>query len=210
MPRPATSATCARDVQHGLWSASRLRPLLRGSGRADVATPVAIAAASGGWGSPPVSLSATAATSTMHWPFACRRDRSMSTEKGILSSGRRSAFAPGRTPLVVNTPWGRVGLAVCADMMDRRVWDDYRGRIDLAVIASAWPEFACRHSGRRHCLFGHVGPMAVTIPTEVARDLDVPVIFANQTGSTPHDDPGARPDAGHAHRRPVRRSQQHL
>jgi hypothetical protein len=68
--------------------------------------------------------------------------------------------------------------------MDRRVWDDYRGRIDLAVIASAWPEFACRHSGRRHSLFGHVGPMAAAIPTEVARDLDVPVIFANQTGTT--------------------------
>ena len=93
-------------------------------------------------------------------------------------------FRAGRKPLVVNTPWGRVGLAVCADMMDRRVWDDYRGRIDLAVIASAWPEFACRHSGRGHCLFGHVGPMATAIPTEVARDLDVPVIFSNQTGVT--------------------------
>jgi N-carbamoylputrescine amidase len=93
-------------------------------------------------------------------------------------------FRAGRTPLVVPTPWGRVGLAVCADMMDRRVWDDYRGRIDLAVVASAWPEFACRHSGRSHRLFGHVGPMATTIPAEVARDLDVPVIFANQTGMT--------------------------
>ena len=108
----------------------------------------------------------------------------MSTESGTWSSGRRSDFAPGRTPLVVPTPWGRVGLAVCADMMDRRVWDDYRGRIDLAVIASAWPEFACRHSGRRHWLFGHVGPMAAEIPTEVARDLGVPVIFANQCGTT--------------------------
>ena len=83
-------------------------------------------------------------------------------------------FRPGRTPLVVATPWGAIGLAICADMMDRRVWDDYRGRIDLAVIASAWPEFACRHSGRRHCLFGHVGPMAAPIPAKVARDLDVP------------------------------------
>jgi predicted amidohydrolase len=93
-------------------------------------------------------------------------------------------FRAGRTPLVVSTPWGRVGLAVCADMMDRRVWEDYRGRIDLAVVASAWPEFACRHSGRRHRLFGHVGPMATAIPSEVARDLDVPVIFANQAGPT--------------------------
>lgn len=93
-------------------------------------------------------------------------------------------FRPGRDSLVVATPWGRVGLAVCADMMDREVWDDYRRRIDLAVISSAWPEFACRHSGRSHFLFGHVGAMATTIPTEVARDLDVPVIVANQTGMT--------------------------
>jgi predicted amidohydrolase len=93
-------------------------------------------------------------------------------------------FRPGRTPLIVSTPWGRVGLAVCADMMDRRVWDDYRSRIDLAVVASAWPEFACRHSGRKHWLFGHVGPMAAEIPFAVARDLGVPVIFANQCGDT--------------------------
>jgi N-carbamoylputrescine amidase len=93
-------------------------------------------------------------------------------------------FRPGRTPLVVPTRWGRVGLAVCADMMDRRVWDDYRGRIDLAVVASAWPQFACRLSGRKHWLFGHVGPMAAEIPAAVARDLGVPVIFANQCGST--------------------------
>lgn len=93
-------------------------------------------------------------------------------------------FRAGRSALVVPTPWGRVALAVCADMMDRRIWDDYRGRIDLAVVASAWPEFACRHSGRGHRLFGHVGPMATTIPALVARDLDVPVIFANQTGMT--------------------------
>jgi predicted amidohydrolase len=93
-------------------------------------------------------------------------------------------FRPGRTPIVVDTPWGRIGLAVCADMMDRRVWDDYRGRIDMAVVASAWPEFACRHSGRRHWLFGHVGPMAAEIPLKVAQDLGIPVIFANQCGIT--------------------------
>jgi predicted amidohydrolase len=93
-------------------------------------------------------------------------------------------FRAGRTPLIVRTPWGRVGLAVCADMMDRRVWDGYRGRIDIAVVASAWPEFACRHTGRSHCLFGHIGPMATTIPTKVAHDLDIPVIFANQIGPT--------------------------
>jgi N-carbamoylputrescine amidase len=96
----------------------------------------------------------------------------------------RFRFRPGRTPLVVPTPWGRVGLAICADMIYRRVWDDYRGRIDLAVIASAWPEFACRDSRCKHWLFGHVGTLSATIPIKVAQDLDVPVICANQCGAT--------------------------
>ncbi len=93
-------------------------------------------------------------------------------------------FRRGRSPLVVPTPWGRIGLAICADMIQRPVWDDYRGRIDLAVIAAAWPDFACRHSTRAHWLFGGLGPLSAEIPAKVAGDLDVPVIFANQCGVT--------------------------
>lgn len=96
----------------------------------------------------------------------------------------RFRFRPGRSPLVVPTPWGRIGLAICADMIQRHVWDDYRGRIDIALVAAAWPDFACRHSGRRHWMFGPLGPMATTIPAKVAHDLDVPVVVANQCGDT--------------------------
>ena len=96
----------------------------------------------------------------------------------------RFRFRPGRSPLIVPTPWGRIGLAICADMIYRNVWDDYRGQIDLGVIASAWPEFACRHSGRKHWLFGHLGPLSAEIPVKVARDLGVPVICVNQCGAT--------------------------
>ncbi len=69
-------------------------------------------------------------------------------------------------------------------MIYRKVWDDYRDRIDLAVVASAWPEFACRTSGRKHWLFGHVGPLSGAIPHQVAVDLGIPVVFANQCGHT--------------------------
>jgi predicted amidohydrolase len=96
----------------------------------------------------------------------------------------RFRFRPGRSPLVVSTPWGRVGFAICADMIYRKVWNDYRGRIDLAVVSAAWPEFADRDSGRRHWLLGHVGPLSEAIPEKVAADLGVPVIFANQCGET--------------------------
>lgn len=96
----------------------------------------------------------------------------------------RFRFRPGREPVIVPTRWGRVGLAVCADMIYRRVWKDYRDRIDLAIVAAAWPDFACRLTGRKHWLFGHVGPLSAAIPGQVARDLDIPVLFANQCGET--------------------------
>ena len=38
----------------------------------------------------------------------------------------RFRFRPGKSPLVVPTPWGRIGFAVCADMIYRKVWHDYR------------------------------------------------------------------------------------
>jgi N-carbamoylputrescine amidase len=96
----------------------------------------------------------------------------------------RFRFYPGRAPLVVSTRLGRIGLAICADMIYRRVWDDYRGRIDLAVVAAAWPDFANRDTGRRHWLLGQVGPLSGAIPAKVALDLGIPVIFANQCGET--------------------------
>jgi N-carbamoylputrescine amidase len=69
-------------------------------------------------------------------------------------------------------------------MIYRRVWDDYRDRIDLAVVSAAWPDFANRHTGRRHWLLGHVGPLSAAIPCKVAVDLEIPVIFSNQCGDT--------------------------
>jgi N-carbamoylputrescine amidase len=96
----------------------------------------------------------------------------------------RFRFYPGNTPLIVQTPWGRVGFAVCADMIYKRVWVEYRDRIDLAVVAAAWPDFANRDTGRKHWLFGHIGAMSGEIPQKVAQDLGVPVVFANQCGAT--------------------------
>jgi N-carbamoylputrescine amidase len=96
----------------------------------------------------------------------------------------RSRFQPGREPLVVSTRWGRIGFAICADMIYRKVWNGYRDRIDVAIVAAAWPDFADRKTGRKHWLLGHVGPLSGSIPWTVARDLDIPVIFANQCGAT--------------------------
>ncbi|MFO0910214.1 MAG: carbon-nitrogen hydrolase family protein [Isosphaeraceae bacterium] len=96
----------------------------------------------------------------------------------------RFRFRPGRDPVIVPTRWGRVGLAICADMIYRRVWLGYRDRIDLAIVSAAWPDFTDRRTGRKHWLLGHVGPLSATIPSRVAEDLGIPVIFANQCGPT--------------------------
>jgi len=96
----------------------------------------------------------------------------------------RSRFQPGWAPLVVATRWGRIGFAVCADMIYRKVWQGYRDQIDIAVVAAAWPEFADRGTGRKHWLLGHVGPLSGTIPGLVSRDLGIPIVFANQCGET--------------------------
>ncbi len=115
----------------------------------------------------------------------CLPDRSIHVyRKRSLVFWERFRFRPGRFPLIVPTPWGRVGLAICADMIERRVWDGYRGQIDFAVISAAWPDFASRRGGGPHWLLGPLGPMATTIPAKVAHDLAVPVIFANQCGET--------------------------
>jgi predicted amidohydrolase len=96
----------------------------------------------------------------------------------------RFRFRPGRAPLVVKTRWGRIGFAICADMIYRRVWQSYRDHIDLAVVSAAWPDFADRDTGHKHWLFGHVGPLSGEIPRKVAQDLGIPVVFANQCGAT--------------------------
>jgi predicted amidohydrolase len=96
----------------------------------------------------------------------------------------RSRFMPGSAPLIVPTPWGRVGFAICADMIYRSVWNGYRDRIDLAIISAAWPDFADRRTGRKHWLLGQVGPLSKSIPTRVSHDLGIPIVFSNQCGET--------------------------
>jgi N-carbamoylputrescine amidase len=116
--------------------------------------------------------------------FATPDGRLQIYRKRNLVFWERFRFHPGRDPLVVATRWGRIGFAVCADMIYRRVWGDYKDRIDLAIVAAAWPDFADRDTGRKHWLFGHVGPLSGAIPGKVAKDLRIPVVFANQCGLT--------------------------
>ena len=96
----------------------------------------------------------------------------------------RFRFRPGRSPLIVQHALGTHRLRhLCRHDLPPRV-ADYRDQIDLAVVSAAWPDFADRETGRRHWLFGQVGPLSGEIPRKVAKDLGIPVIFANQCGAT--------------------------
>ena len=138
--------------------------------------------------------------------FATPTARSTIYRKRNLVFWERFRFRPGRSPLVVSTPWGRIGFAICADMIYRKVWSDYRDRIDLAVVSAAWPDFADRDSGRKHWLLGHVGPLSGAIPGKVAPRPGHPGRLRQPVRRDPDDDPGAR----HADHRPIRRPEQHL
>ena len=133
---------------------------------------------------PRFRISASAASSGR---WGSRRDSSsarggISTIRSLLLARRRSAHLPQAQSRLLGTfsisPWagaaGRVD-AVGPDGLGHlcrhdlpKVWGDYRGRIDLAVVSAAWPDFADRDSGRRHWLFGHVGPLSGAIPAKVA------------------------------------------
>jgi predicted amidohydrolase len=50
-------------------------------------------------------------------------------------------FEAGRGPLIVKTALGNVGLMVCWDIAHERVWEQYRGKVDVMLIASSPPRF---------------------------------------------------------------------
>ena len=48
-------------------------------------------------------------------------------------------FAAGRGPLIAATELGRLGLMVCWDIAHRAVWEQYRGQVDVLLLASSAP-----------------------------------------------------------------------
>lgn len=91
-------------------------------------------------------------------------------------------FRHGQDPLIVETELGRIGFAICADMMYRHVWSEYRGKIDLAVISAAWPRRTRETAFRVGWMLEPSWSLAGELPSRIARDLEIPVVFSNQCG----------------------------
>jgi Carbon-nitrogen hydrolase len=110
-------------------------------------------------------------------------------------------FRAGRLPLVVPTPWGTIGLAICADMIRSPVWNDYRGRLArLRLPARQPPALAVRRS------WPTIGPdpgQGRAGPRRASYLLQPMWRHADHH-------PSARSGSGSGDRRPVRRPEQHL
>ena len=91
-------------------------------------------------------------------------------------------FRCGREPLIVETELGRIGFAICADMMYQQVWAGYRDKIDIAVVSAAWPKATKQTKGRVGWTLSPSDELSGSIPTRIAQELRVPVVFSNQSG----------------------------
>ena len=91
-------------------------------------------------------------------------------------------FQHGHEPLIVNTELGRIGFAVCADMMYQHVWSEYQGKIDLAIISAAWPRRTSQTALRVGWMLEPSWSLAGEIPVQIAQRLGINVAFANQCG----------------------------
>jgi N-carbamoylputrescine amidase len=115
---------------------------------------------------------------------------SFTTPKGEVSVYRKRHlifwehfyFRHGQDALIVDTDYGRIGFAICADMMYRHVWSEYRGKIDLAIISAAWPCRTPQTALRVGWMLEPSWSLAGELPSRIARDLQVNVAFSNQCG----------------------------
>lgn len=57
----------------------------------------------------------------------------------------------GDAPGVVSTALGRVGLLVCADLLEPARWEELRG-VDVIAVAAAWPDYHGRAGSPAHRL----------------------------------------------------------
>lgn len=100
--------------------------------------------------------------------------------KRFLAPAEARVWQAGPDAVVVDTPVGRVGLLICADVLQLQAWEDLRGRVDLVAVCAAWPHYRDRrappglgwlYAGSPVYRDEHLG--------RCARSLGVPVVFAN-------------------------------
>ena len=104
-------------------------------------------------------------------------------------------WRPGRWPGVAETALGRIGLVVCADVVQPEIWRGLQGRVDLVLVAAAWGDFAGRTSRLPPWERALLGPWMARAAghrdqtlARGARALGVPLAYANACGPWKFDE----------------------
>lgn len=115
--------------------------------------------------------------------LASPQGRMVSYRKRWLALQEKCYFTRGDAPLLLDTPLGRIGIGICADMFDQKVWERFREKADLLIISSAWPDLT--KGGfllSRSELNAAISRMPQVLPKRLAESLGVPVAYANLCG----------------------------
>ncbi len=113
--------------------------------------------------------------------------------KRFLSPREARVWRPGAGPVLVDTPAGRVGLLVCADVLHLAAWAPLRGAVDAVLVAAAWPDYRGRLERTPRAvrpllapllkpLFAASNPYRQDLLARAARATGAPVVFANACG----------------------------
>lgn len=99
------------------------------------------------------------------------------------------AWQMGAAPGLALTPLGRIGLVLCADLVQPATWRALAGKVDLVLVAAAWTDYGGRRQRLSPLGRAFVGPWMDRSPlhrdqllTSAAQALRVPLVYANATG----------------------------
>ncbi len=114
--------------------------------------------------------------------------RLASYRKRCLPLQEKCYFTKGDEPLLVETPLGRIGFGICADLLDQKIWERFRNKVNLLIVSSAWPDFtAGGFLFAKTAVNRSISRMPELLPKRLAESFGVPVAYAGLCG--PFDSP---------------------
>ncbi|TAJ98524.1 MAG: carbon-nitrogen hydrolase family protein [Candidatus Manganitrophaceae bacterium] len=114
--------------------------------------------------------------------------RLASYRKRCLPLQEKCYFTRGDEPLLVDTPLGRIGFGICADLLDEKIWERFRNKVNLLIVSSAWPDFTTGgFLFAKTAVNLRISRMPELLPKRLAESFGVPVAYAGLCG--PFDSP---------------------
>ena len=109
--------------------------------------------------------------------------------KRFVTWAESGVWRPGHEAVIAPTPLGRLGLVLCADLVQPDTWTALHGAADFVVVSAAWPDYRGRQRrlppgvGRAlRPLLDGAGPRRDEILAAAPRALGSPLIYCNAGG----------------------------